>query len=67
MKEMVREFHLFAGICGGICGGELSGHECGGIYGGELLGHECRAGAEIGSRRQKSWAMMTKGEILTFS
>ena len=54
MKEMVREFHLFAGIGGGI-------------YGGELLGHECRAGVEIGSRRQKSWAMMTKGEILTFS
>jgi len=34
MKEMVREFHLFAGIGGGTCGGEL-------------LGHECRAGVEI--------------------
>ena len=52
MKEMVREFHLFAGIGGGTCGGELSGHECGGTCGGELLGHECCA--EIGSRRQKS-------------
>ena len=52
MKERVREFHLFAGIGGGIYGGELHRHEC------------C---AEIGSRRQKSRAMMTKGEILTFS
>ena len=40
MNESVWEFHLFAGI--------------GGIYGGELFWHECRAGAEIGSRRQKS-------------
>ena len=39
MKERVREFHLFAGIGGGIYGGELPGREC------------C---AEIGSRRQKS-------------
>ena len=52
MKEMVREFHLFAGIGAGICGGELLGHECCGIYGGELPGRECCA--EMGSRRQKS-------------
>ena len=52
MKEKVREFHLFAGIGGGIYGGELLGHECCGIYGGELPGRECCA--EIGSRRQKS-------------
>ena len=31
---MIKEFHLFAGIGGGI-------------YGGELLGHECCAGVEI--------------------
>lgn len=33
-KELIREFHLFAGIGGGI-------------YGGELLGHTCCAGVEI--------------------
>ncbi len=33
-KEAIKEFHLFAGIGGGI-------------YGGELLGHECCAGVEI--------------------
>ena len=33
-KETIKEFHLFAGIGGGI-------------YGGELLGHECCAGVEI--------------------
>ena len=33
-KEKIKEFHLFAGIGGGI-------------YGGELLGHECCAGVEI--------------------
>ena len=32
--EMIKEFHLFAGIGGGI-------------YGGELLGHQCCAGVEI--------------------
>ncbi len=34
MKKQIREFHLFAGIGGGI-------------YGGELLGHQCCAGVEI--------------------
>ena len=33
-KETINEFHLFAGIGGGI-------------YGGELLGHRCCAGVEI--------------------
>lgn len=33
-KKRIREFHLFAGIGGGI-------------YGGEMLGHECCAGVEI--------------------
>ena len=33
-KDLIREFHLFAGIGGGI-------------YGGELLGHTCCAGVEI--------------------
>ena len=33
-KKSIREFHLFAGIGGGI-------------YGGELLGHECCGGVEI--------------------
>lgn len=33
-KKQIREFHLFAGIGGGI-------------YGGELLGHKCCAGVEI--------------------
>ena len=32
--NVIKEFHLFAGIGGGI-------------YGGELLGHECCAGVEI--------------------
>ena len=31
---MIKEFHLFAGIGGGI-------------YGGQLLGHQCVAGVEI--------------------
>lgn len=34
MMSTIKEFHLFAGIGGGI-------------YGGELLGHECVAGVEI--------------------
>ena len=34
MSNTIREFHLFAGIGGGI-------------YGGELLGHKCCAGVEI--------------------
>ena len=34
MSHTIREFHLFAGIGGGI-------------YGGELLGHKCCAGVEI--------------------
>jgi site-specific DNA-cytosine methylase len=34
MKTTIKEFHLFAGIGGGI-------------YGGELLGHQCCAGVEI--------------------
>ena len=34
MKKDIKEFHLFAGIGGGI-------------YGGELLGHKCCAGVEI--------------------
>ena len=34
MKKIIKEFHLFAGIGGGI-------------YGGELLGHTCCAGVEI--------------------
>lgn len=34
MKPKIKEFHLFAGIGGGI-------------YGGEILGHECCAGVEI--------------------
>lgn len=46
----IREFHLFAGIGGGI-------------YGGHLLGHECCAGVEIndfckkvlGQRQQDGW------------
>lgn len=33
-NEIIKEFHLFAGIGGGI-------------YGGELLGHQCCAGVEI--------------------
>ena len=33
-KDIIQEFHLFAGIGGGI-------------YGGELLGHRCCAGVEI--------------------
>lgn len=33
-KTLIKEFHLFAGIGGGI-------------YGGELLGHQCCAGVEI--------------------
>ena len=33
-KSDIKEFHLFAGIGGGI-------------YGGELLGHECCGGVEI--------------------
>ena len=33
-KEIIKEFHLFAGIGGGI-------------YGGEILGHQCCAGVEI--------------------
>ena len=33
-KNIIKEFHLFAGIGGGI-------------YGGELLGHQCCAGVEI--------------------
>ena len=33
-EAKIQEFHLFAGIGGGI-------------YGGELLGHECCAGVEI--------------------
>lgn len=33
-KDLIKEFHLFAGIGGGI-------------YGGELLGHTCCAGVEI--------------------
>ena len=28
MKNKIKEFHLFAGIGGGIYGGELLGHEC---------------------------------------
>ena len=34
MNQKIKEFHLFAGIGGGI-------------YGGELLGHQCCAGVEI--------------------
>ncbi len=34
MNEVIKEFHLFAGIGGGI-------------YGGEILGHKCCAGVEI--------------------
>lgn len=34
MKDIIKEFHLFAGIGGGI-------------YGGALLGHQCCAGVEI--------------------
>ena len=34
MKKQIKEFHLFAGIGGGI-------------YGGEILGHHCCAGVEI--------------------
>lgn len=34
MEEIIKEFHLFAGIGGGI-------------YGGEILGHQCCAGVEI--------------------
>lgn len=34
MKQIIKEFHLFAGIGGGI-------------YGGKLLGHKCCAGVEI--------------------
>lgn len=33
-ENIIKEFHLFAGIGGGI-------------YGGELLGHQCCAGVEI--------------------
>lgn len=40
MKKEVKEFHLFAGIGGGI-------------YGGELLGHKCCAGVEIDEYCQK--------------
>jgi len=39
-KTVVKEFHLFAGIGGGI-------------YGGELLGHQCCAGVEISEFCQK--------------
>lgn len=39
-KEGIREFHLFAGIGGGI-------------YGGRLLGHKCVAGVEIDEFCQK--------------
>ena len=39
-EAKIQEFHLFAGICGGI-------------YGGELLGHECCAGVEISDFCQK--------------
>lgn len=34
MEEIIKEFHLFAGIGGGI-------------YGGEILGHQCCGGVEI--------------------
>ena len=37
---MIKEFHLFAGIGGGI-------------YGGKLLGHVCCAGVEIDEYCQK--------------
>ena len=40
MSRDIREFHLFAGIGGGI-------------YGGELLGHKCCAGVEINEFCQK--------------
>ena len=40
MVTKIREFHLFAGIGGGI-------------YGGELLGHECVGGVEIDQYCQK--------------
>lgn len=40
MKQKIQEFHLFAGIGGGI-------------YGGEILGHECCAGVEIDPYCQK--------------
>ena len=39
-EAKIQEFHLFAGIGGGI-------------YGGELLGHECCAGVEISDFCQK--------------
>lgn len=39
-KDIIQEFHLFAGIGGGI-------------YGGELLGHRCCAGVEIDTFCQK--------------
>lgn len=39
-ESQVKEFHLFAGIGGGI-------------YGGELLGHQCCAGVEISEFCQK--------------
>ena len=28
MNQEIKEFHLFAGIGGGIYGGELLGHQC---------------------------------------
>lgn len=40
MADCIREFHLFAGIGGGI-------------YGGELLGHQCCGGVEIDDYCQK--------------
>ena len=40
MKQEIQEFHLFAGIGGGI-------------YGGEILGHKCCAGVEIDPYCQK--------------
>ena len=39
-KSRIREFHLFAGIGGGI-------------YGGQLLGHECVGACEIGEYQQR--------------
>lgn len=40
MEKQIKEFHLFAGIGGGI-------------YGGEILGHRCCAGVEIDTYCQK--------------
>ena len=39
-KDIIKEFHLFAGIGGGI-------------YGGTLLGHTCCGGVEIDTNCQK--------------